>query len=81
MKKTVMVSTISPMARGEFLWTLPPDPIEITSTAMAAKTSRKKTIPGDPEDRLAKLVAQLEGRDLAEHPRQAARREAARVEK
>ena len=45
MKKIVMVSRISPIARGEFLWTLPPEPIEITSTAVAAKTSRKKIRP------------------------------------
>jgi hypothetical protein len=50
-----------------------------------AEHQQEEDQAGDPEDRLANLVAQLEGRDLAEHGArsglQAARREAERVEK
>ena len=84
MKKIVMTMTISPMALGAFLWTLPPEPMLHPVDADRAEHQGEEDQAGDPEDRLAQLVAQFEGGDLAEHRAglaQAARREAERVEK
>ena len=45
-----------------------------TSVVTAPNVIRKKRIERDPEERLAELVADLEGEDAAEHRRQAAPR-------
>ncbi len=38
-----MMITTCAMAKGAFLWTLPPEPIWIWSTVVAPKASRKNT--------------------------------------